>query len=312
MIQVDRLEKTYGGRAALGGISFHVAKGEVLGFLGPNGAGKTTTMKILTGLIPATAGKASVAGFDVHEQSLEVRRRIGYLPEQPPLYREMIVRDFLRFVGDLKGVPRGKKEAMVCRAMEQCGLTEVAGRIVGRLSKGYRQRVGLAQAVLPDPQVLSLDEPTVGLDPKQIVEIRSVIKGLGGERTVILSTHILPEVTMTCERVVIISKGLIVAEDSIENLTARTGKREKIIVTLARERDGMETLLSRIPGVVEARRAQAVRSWEIAMEGGPQGRERLAEAVVGTGCGLIEMKALSASLEDVFLELITEEHGVAA
>ena len=312
MIQVERLEKSYGGRPALKGITFRVEKGEVVGFLGPNGAGKTTTMKILTGLIPPTGGKASVAGYDVHAQSLEVRRRIGYLPEQPPLYREMIVRDYLRFAGELKKVPRARKESLVNRALEQCGLTDVAGRIVGRLSKGYRQRVGLAQAILHEPAVLILDEPTVGLDPKQIVEIRSVIKGLGGERTVILSTHILPEVTMTCERVVIISKGTIVAEDSIENLTHRQGRREKLLVTLARERDGMDALFERIPGVLEARRARGLKSWEIAVEGGQETRERLAEALVGTGCGLLEMKALSASLEDVFLELITEEQGMAA
>ena len=313
MIIVDRLEKSYGGRTALKGISFRVHRGEVLGLLGPNGAGKTTTMKILTGLIPATGGRASVAGFDVHEQSLEVRRRIGYLPEHPPLYREMTVRGFLRFVAELRGVPRSKRSAKVDRAIEQCGLAEVAGRIVGRLSKGYRQRVGLAQAIVHDPEVLILDESTVGLDPKQIVDIRSLVKGFGGERTVILSTHILPEVTMTCQRVVIITRGSIVAEDSIANLTGRGEMGERMAITVARDLDGVASTLAGIPGVIGVDRAPGEPpTYHVSVERGFSGKELLSAAVVQSGCGLLEMKTVPETLEDVFLDLITEEHGVAA
>jgi len=219
MIEVNDLTKLYGDRVAVAGVSFSVAQGQVLGFLGPNGAGKTTTMRMLTGFLPPSSGTARVAGFDVFSQSAEVRRRIGYLPENPPLYTDMTVTSYLTFVAKLKGVARRAVAEARDRAIARTGLAEVAGRLHGHLSKGYKQRVGLAQAIINDPEVLVLDEPTIGLDPRQIIEIRSLIKELAGERTVILSTHILPEVAQVCDKVVIINSGRIACEDSIANLT---------------------------------------------------------------------------------------------
>ena len=214
MIKVENLTKSYGNFQALKGVSFTVKKGEILGFLGPNGAGKTTTMRILTCFFPATSGKASIAGYDVFEESLEVRKRIGYLPENVPLYPEMKVTDYLKFVAGVKGVSRKAINERVSVVMEECVLTHMSHKLVGQLSKGYRQRVGIAQALVNEPDVLILDEPTVGLDPKQIIEIRKLIKGLAGRRTVILSTHILPEVSMTCQRVIIINDGRVIASDT--------------------------------------------------------------------------------------------------
>jgi len=313
VIRVEKLEKAYGGRLVLKGVSFEVKAGEVLGFLGPNGAGKTTTMKILAGLIAATGGRASIAGFDVQSQSLEVRRRIGYLPEQPPLYREMTVRGFLRFIASIRNVPPRHVESRVEQTIKMCGLSEVRGRIIGRLSKGFRQRVGLAQAIVHDPDVLILDEPTVGLDPKQIVEIRSLVKGFGGSRTVILSTHILPEVTMTCERVVIIHQGSIVAEDTIANLTAGGGRRERISVTVGRDLEAASRAMMSVAGVCSVVAVPGEPcTCHVTVEAGFTGNERLAAAVVSSGVGLIEMRSLPASLEDVFLNVITEEQGVSA
>jgi ABC-2 type transport system ATP-binding protein len=313
MIEVDRLEKMYGERRALCRISFQVARGEIVGFLGPNGAGKTTTMKILAGLIPATSGRATVAGFDIVDQSLDVRRRIGYLPEHPPLYREMIVRDFLSFVCDLRAVPRTKKSASVNRAIELCGLSDVSRRIVGRLSKGYRQRVGLAQAIIHDPEILILDEPTVGLDPGQIAEIRGLIKGFGGQKTVILSTHILPEVKMTCQRVLIINKGSIVAEDSIDNLTRMTEAKQTITISVVRDGENVDSVLSSVGGVLDVIRSpEGHGTYHVTVDESFSGREHLAAAIVEAGFGLTEMKVSSASLEEVFLDLVTQEKGVAA
>ncbi len=224
MIDVDGLTKYYGSIAAIDGVSFHVGKGEIMGFLGPNGAGKSTTMRVLTGFAPASKGSAKVDGYEVHEQPIEVKRRVGYLPENVPLYEEMVVRAFLSYVAEVKGIGRSKRRAEVDRVMEHCGLTAMGNRIIGHLSKGYRQRVGLAQALVGNPPVLVLDEPTVGLDPRQIIEIRNMIRELGREHTVLLSTHILPEVSMVCDRVIIINQGRIAAEDTMENLT-RAGSR---------------------------------------------------------------------------------------
>ena len=221
MIEVENLTKRYGRHTAVDGISFRVNKGEILGFLGPNGAGKTTTMRILTCYLPATEGTARVAGFDVFEQPLEVKRRVGYIPETPPLYPDMDVDTFLDFCAKIKGVPKGERKARIDDAVGKCRVGDVRRTLIGRLSKGYRQRVGLAQAILANPEVLILDEPTAGLDPKQIIETRELIKGLGGDHTIILSTHILPEVSMTCGRVVIINKGKVVAEDTPDNLMHR-------------------------------------------------------------------------------------------
>jgi ABC-2 type transport system ATP-binding protein len=218
MIEVQGLSKHYGPIAAVDDISFHVDQGEIVGFLGPNGAGKSTTMRILTAFAPASKGEARIAGFEVHQDPLEVKRRIGYLPERVPLYEEMVVRSFLRYVSELKGIPKADRTGEVGEALERCGLSDMGDRLIANLSKGYKQRVGLAQALIGGPPVLILDEPTVGLDPAQIVEIRQMIKGLREKHTVLISTHILPEVSMLCERAIIINQGRIVAEDKMENL----------------------------------------------------------------------------------------------
>jgi ABC-2 type transport system ATP-binding protein len=236
MIEVANLSKRYGDIAAIRDVSFTAADGEILGFLGPNGAGKTTTMRIITGFMPATSGTVRVDGFDVFEQSTEVRRRIGYLPENPPLYNDMSVSAYLRFVAKLKGLTRGADIAAALeRVLETCGLTAVRERLLGHLSKGFRQRVGLAQALIHDPPVLVLDEPTIGLDPRQIIEIRGLIKTLGGKRTIVLSTHILPEVSQVCDKVVIINDGRIVVEDQLANLTRGRSLEEVFIATIGRE-----------------------------------------------------------------------------
>jgi ABC-2 type transport system ATP-binding protein len=238
MIEVANLSKRYGDLAAVRDVSFTAAAGQILGFLGPNGAGKTTTMRIITGFMPATAGTVRVDGFDVFEQSTEVRRRIGYLPENPPLYNDMSVGAYLRFVAKLKAMSRAAIPAALDRVLETCGLTGVRDRLLGHLSKGFRQRVGLAQALIHDPPVLVLDEPTIGLDPRQIIEIRSLIRTLGGKRTVVLSTHILPEVSQVCDKVVIINDGRIVIEDMLANLTRGRALEEVFIDAIGREGDG--------------------------------------------------------------------------
>lgn len=231
MIEVHELTKRYGDRIAVSGISFTAEEGQILGFLGPNGAGKSTTMRMLTGFLPPSAGTATVAGFDVTSQADDVRRRIGYLPENPPLYPEMTVRSYLTFVAKLKGVARSSVRGACDEAIERMGLTEVSGRLLAHLSKGFKQRVGLAQALVHDPEVLVLDEPTIGLDPRQIIEIRSLIRGLSGSRTVILSTHILPEVSQVCDKVVVINEGRVICEDSRENLT-RDASLEEVFLRL--------------------------------------------------------------------------------
>ena len=241
MIEVAKLTKRYGDLAAVDDVSFTAPAGQILGFLGPNGAGKTTTMRIITGFLPATSGTVRVEGFDVFEQSAEVRRRIGYLPETPPLYSEMTVVPYLRFVARLKGMSRGDIPAALDRVLATCGLTTVADRMLGHLSKGFRQRVGLAQALIHDPPVLILDEPTIGLDPRQIIEIRGLIKTLAGKRTVVLSTHILPEVSQVCDKVVIINDGRIVIEDLLTNLTRTRSLEEVFIEAIGREGDGART-----------------------------------------------------------------------
>jgi ABC-2 type transport system ATP-binding protein len=235
MIEVANLSKRYGELVAVRDVSFTAADGQILGFLGPNGAGKTTTMRIITGFMPATSGTVRVDGHDVFEESTEVRRRIGYLPENPPLYNDMSTAAYLRFVARLKGLGRADAATALDRVVETCGLTGVRDRLLGHLSKGYRQRVGLAQALIHDPPVLVLDEPTIGLDPRQIIEIRSLIKTLGGKRTVVLSTHILPEVSQVCDKVVIISDGRIVVEDQLANLTRGRSLEEVFIEAIGRE-----------------------------------------------------------------------------
>ncbi len=311
MIEVQHLTKRYGPTTAVDDISFRVEKGEILGFLGPNGAGKTTTMRVLTGYMPPTEGRAIVAGYDIFEQPLEAKRRIGYLPETPPLYPEMTVRDYLLFVSRIKGVPRADRKGRVGEVMERTRIADVAERHCGKLSKGYRQRVGLAQALLHNPEVLVLDEPTAGLDPKQIIETRELVKQLGGDHTVILSTHILPEVSQTCHRVVIINKGRVVAVDTPDNLTSRLRGSETMYVQVdAPAAVDVRAALAAVPGVTEVSAADTrgnLASYEVNSESGRDVRRELASAVVSRGWGLIELRPLRMSLEEIFLHLTTED-----
>jgi ABC-2 type transport system ATP-binding protein len=308
MLDVASITKTYGTRTVVNGISFAVPKGEILGFLGPNGAGKTTTMRIISGYVPATSGTARVAGFDVQEQPLEVKRRIGYLPEHPPLYTDMLVRPYLEFVARLRGVPRRQVKTRIDRAIERCGLGEVSGRLIALLSMGYQQRVGLAQAILHEPDLLILDEPTVGLDPSQIREIRSLIKSFAGEHTVILSTHILAEVTMTCHRVLIINEGRIAAEDTLERLAARGERTGRVALRLARPGEGVAAALGQTPGVVKVEPQEGIAGGFLAtMADGQDAREAIAALAVARGWGLLEMRPLTLSLEDIFIRIIRGE-----
>jgi ABC-2 type transport system ATP-binding protein len=313
MIEVDGLTKRYGRTTAVDGVSFRVQKGEILGFLGPNGAGKTTTMRILTCYLPPTEGTARVAGFDVFEQPLEVKRRVGYIPETPPLYPDMEVGDFVDFCARIKGLPKGTRKARVTEAIEKARVGDVRTTLIGKLSKGYRQRVGLAQAILGSPEVLVLDEPTAGLDPKQIIETRELIKGLGGEHTIILSTHILPEVEMTCTRVLIINKGRVVAEDTPGNLTRRLRGQGVVRVEARGEASAVVGALSAVPGVTTVRpRSQADGITVAEVEAGRDVRAELAAAVVGRGLALLGLQQEGMSLEDIFLELTTADSAVAA
>jgi ABC-2 type transport system ATP-binding protein len=304
MIEAVGLTKYYGRLAAIEDVSFSASAGEVIGFLGPNAAGKTTTMRILTGFSPPTRGRAVIAGFDITRDPIEVKRRVGYLPESVPLYGEMLVGSFLAYVADIKGVPRRERNAEVGRVMDRCGLGQMAKRIVGNLSKGYRQRVGLAQALIGNPPVMVLDEPTVGLDPQQIIEIRQLIKDLGREHTVLLSTHILPEVTMVCERVLIINKGRIVAQDSMANLAGAAGFLEieaegpeaAVIATLKKVARADKVVRNRDAYVIETDSADVVAA-------------DAAQALVQSGLKLHGLVKRSRTLEDVFLSAIASEEG---
>jgi ABC-2 type transport system ATP-binding protein len=310
VIEVQHLTKRYGRTTAVDDISFRVERGEILGFLGPNGAGKTTTMRILTGYMPATEGKAIVAGFDVFDQPIEAKRRTGYLPETPPLYPDMSIVEYLGFVSKIKGIPSGQRRQRIQYVMERTRIDDVANRLCGKLSKGYKQRVGLAQALIHNPDVLILDEPTAGLDPKQIIETRELIKELAGDHTIILSTHILPEVAQTCQRVVIINKGKVVAIDTPDNLTARLRGSETMYVQVDASGANPAVSLARVPGVtrvVESDRRDGMIAFEIDSEAGRDVRRELARAVVNSGWGLLEMRPMRMSLEDVFLSLTTEE-----
>jgi ABC-2 type transport system ATP-binding protein len=310
VIEVQHLTKQYGPFTAVHDVSFKAERGEILGFLGPNGAGKTTTMRVLTGYMPPTDGKAIVAGYDVIEQPIEAKRRTGYLPETPPLYPDMTVRDYLMFCARIKGVTRADRANRVKATMDRTRIADVANRQCAKLSKGYRQRVGLAQALLHNPDVLILDEPTAGLDPKQIIETRRLIKELGGEHTVILSTHILPEVSQTCQRVVIINKGRVVAVDTPENLTARLqGAGSLYIEVDSMGADAQSALASvaGVTGVTVSERHGAATAYEVAMAPDRDVRRELASTVVGRGWGLLELRPMRMSLEEIFLSLTTEE-----
>jgi ABC-2 type transport system ATP-binding protein len=316
LIEVQNLTKAYGPVTAVDHVSFTVNKGEILGFLGPNGAGKTTTMRILTGFMPATSGTARVAGFDVFQDSIEVRRHIGYLPEAPPLYPDMEVGTYLDFVLRIKNISPDRRRARVDDALEKTSLGDKRTQLIKRLSRGYRQRVGLAQALVHDPDVIILDEPTVGLDPKQIIEVRHLIKGLAGSHTIILSTHILPEVSMTCDRVVIINKGKIAAVDTPLNLTNQLHSGQRIQVEVQAAEKPLRELLAQIPGAnqvqLNAARPDGHLVATVEAAPGEDLRSRVAAEIVEKGWPLYELRGVSMSLEDIFLELTTTDDAAHA
>lgn len=308
MIEVHNLTKYYGAIPAVRDVSFRVEAGEIIGFLGPNGAGKSTTMRVLTGFSPATRGEARVAGFEVHRDPIEVKRRVGYLPERVPLYDEMTVTAFLRYIAEIKGVGRAARRAEVDRVMERCGLGHMAGRLIANLSKGYRQRVGLAQALVGNPPVLILDEPTVGLDPAQIVDIRQMIKDLRHDHTVLISTHILPEVAMLCGRVIIIHQGRVVAEDRMERLTGAAGGHLRVSVD--GPADAARAAIAGAPGVAGVREDRP----GVYLADTPDPRAAaagVAAAVVGAGQALRGLHEGGRTLEDVFMAAIGGDRGEA-
>jgi len=318
LIEVQDLTKAYGSVTAVDHVSFTVNKGEILGFLGPNGAGKTTTMRILTGFMPATGGTAKIGGFDVFNDSMEVRRRIGYLPEAPPLYADMTVEGYLDFVARIKNVPAEKRPDRISDALQKANIVDKRTDLIKRLSRGYKQRVGIAQALVHDPDVIILDEPTVGLDPKQIIEVRHLIKNLAGTHTIILSTHILPEVSMTCDRVVIINKGKIAAVDTPQNLTSQLKGGQRIRVEAKAPEGALRETLSQIPGAknvqIEVARSDGHVAVNVEAAPGKDIRSQLAAKIVEKGWQLFELRGVSLSLEDIFLQLTTDEpsHAEAA
>jgi len=310
MIEVKELVKTYNQRTAVNRVTFSVKKGEILGFLGPNGAGKSTTMKILSGFIPASSGVAEVNGFDVAKNPIEAKASIGYLPETPPVYTGMEVEAYLTFAARLHQVPKSRAKAAVNDAMEKCGITEVRHRLIGNLSKGYRQRVGLAQAIAHNPPVLILDEPTVGLDPRQIIDIRNLIKSLGGEHTVILSTHILPEVQATCSRVVVIDRGQVVAEDTLSGIASRMQSTVRLTVTARSNPAALTDRLHTLKGVVAVQPGEEqAGEHTVYVECGKDSdvRAEVAELFVKEGLGLLSLTQERLSLEDAFVRLITSD-----
>jgi len=311
MIEVQHLTKRYGPVTAVDDVSFKVEKGEILGLLGPNGAGKTTTMRVLTGYMPPTEGHAVVAGLDVFEHPVEAKRRTGYLPETPPLYPDMTVREYLTFVARIKigSLSKADRAMRVDHVMKRTHVDDMADRHCGKLSKGYRQRVGLGQALIHDPEVVILDEPTAGLDPKQIIETRDLIRGLAGDHTIVLSTHILPEVAQTCQRVIIINKGRVVAVDTTENLTHQLKGAATLFVQVEANEDATETLaaVAGVESVSAGERHEAIASYKVEAEPNRDVRRDVARTVVEHGWGLLELKPLRMSLEEVFLQLTTEE-----
>jgi ABC-2 type transport system ATP-binding protein len=310
MIQVENLVKRYSGFTAIHGLTFSVQKGEIVGFLGPNGAGKSTTMKILSCFMPATAGRARVAGYDTYTESLEVRKRIGYMPENVPLYPEMRVNEYLHFRAALKGVPKSKRKAEVEKVSERCGITDVLRKIIGHLSKGYRQRVGLADTLVHSPELIILDEPTIGLDPNQIRQVRELIKELGKSHTILLSTHILPEVEMTCSRVIIINRGMIIASDTPENLKKRRVGGGETVLEVKAEPSAVEQEFKTLPSVAFVE-TEALGDGFSKVTIHPRNDEDLrVEAYQKTkdrGWNLRELSRRRHTLEDVFVQLTTED-----
>jgi ABC-2 type transport system ATP-binding protein len=307
MIRVNGLTKDYGSRRAVDQVTFEAQQGEILGFLGPNGAGKTTTMRILSGYMPPTEGEAIVAGYNVVDESIEVRRRVGYLPETVPLYTDMSVFEYLKFMGDLRRLP--DTEDRVDEVLEQVGLSDRADGMIGNLSKGMRQRIGLAQALIHRPEVLILDEPTIGLDPGQVVEVRKLIREIGKQRTVLLSTHVLSEAQNLCDRVLIINKGRIVAEDTPEKLQSRLLGAERVMLRVRGETDDLPLTIEKVKGVqsVEVKDEGVV---EFQFAPGQDIRPEVAKAVIGAGYDLLEMRPLGMSLEEIFLELTSSESRI--
>jgi ABC-2 type transport system ATP-binding protein len=322
MIEVEHLNKVYGSTSAIEDVTFNVEEGEILGFLGPNGAGKTTTMRILTGYLPATSGTARVAGFDVHEDSLAVRQKIGYLPENPPLYPEMTVEGFLFFVARIKGVSAGDRKNKVKAAMQRCNLTDKRHVLIRKLSKGYRQRVGIAQAIVHDPPAIVLDEPTVGLDPRQIIDVRNLIKSLAGSHTIIISTHILPEVSMTCNRVAIINSGKVVATNTIDSLMSELTGGSGYELEIEGEAALAKQMLQNLPGVNLVESIPMLKKdgknqleqnrvrMRVVSESGTEPGSAIASALYQGGFSLHEMRRINATLEDVFLQLTREEKTI--
>lgn len=306
MIQVQNVTKRYGDLIAVDNITFQLEKGDVLGFLGPNGAGKTTTMRILTGYMPPTKGSVYISDIDVFEEPQAAKSHIGYLPENPPLYEDMVVKEYLDFVAEIKQVPSNEKNSRIHYIMDKCGIIDVGKRIIGHLSKGYRQRIGIAQALINDPDVLVLDEPTSGLDPRQIIEIRELIQGLSGERTVILSTHILPEVTMICSKVIIINKGRIALEESLERLTNKMDGIENILIKTRYWGEEIQDQIIAIPDVSDIRLGLS-NELIVQPKKGADIREDLSDLIMKNGWGLLEMRPVTHDLEEVFLRVISSE-----
>ena len=311
MIELRNVTKKFSNKTAVSGVSFEVKKGEIIGFLGPNAAGKTTTMRMITGFFPPTEGEVIVAGIDMAKDPLGAKAKIGYMPENVPLYKEMEVYSYLKFIAEIKGVKKEEVEGRVQKCIEETGLTNVMRSVIARLSKGYKQRVGLAQAILNDPEVLVLDEPTVGLDPKQIREIRNLIKNMKGERTIILSTHILPEVAMTCDRVIVINEGKIVAQDEVKNLTDSNSKSTRIYLEVEAPRQEVLDEINKVKGIEEIREeakvGEGVHSYVITTDGKKDVRRDIVAKIVKNNWGLLEFKRQQLSLEDVFLKLVTKE-----
>ncbi|MEI6043186.1 MAG: ATP-binding cassette domain-containing protein [Chloroflexota bacterium] len=325
MIDVEKLTKYYGQRAAVRDVSFHVAKGEILGLLGPNGAGKTTTMRMLTGYLPATSGDAVVAGYNVADNPMEVRRRLGYLPETVPLYTDMTVRAYLDFTAKLRGVPGKGRKSRVEEVMELCRISEVKNKVIAKISRGYRQRVGLAQAIVHNPQVIILDEPTVGLDPRQIIEIRQVIRDLAGGHSLILSTHILPEVSTLCDRVVIINRGRVLVDKTLAELEQQGAGNERLRLEIRGPAQQVQIFLASQPGILQIEQASAdnaesdvdmlarepreLNRFMVEAAPGIDLREQLAKAIIGQGWGLLEMRTAAPSLEEIFVRLINTDEA---
>lgn len=300
MIEVSDLTKSYGDRVAIDKLNFKINKGEVVGFLGPNGAGKSTTMKIITGFMAPTSGVAKICGFDVFENPIEVKKRIGYLPENPPVYLDMYVRDYLEYVARLKSVPKNKLKSLVDRSLEKTNLGSVQKRLIQNLSKGFRQRIGIAQALVSDPEVLILDEPTVGLDPLQVSEIRNLIKELRGHHTIILSTHILPEVEATCERIIIIHQGVITAQENLSNLSVHSSQAKNTISVRLKISNQLADL-TQVPFVKGAVRGDEAGLWNILLDGNEKVIEKLALECIQKNWGLLEIGQTKADLESVFM-----------